>query len=551
VDRLACIDVPALPLQLLLRVHPQWVGRPVAVVDEDVPQGMVLWHDETARQAGIRRGLRYAAALGLCSELRAGVVDAKTIAVCVASWMERLRRFTPGVEPCSDEPGVFWLDGRGLRGHYRTPRAWVEALGRESVTAGWTASIVCGFDKFATYAVAKALAGRDGAAAKGVSGSEADRAGSARVVFATPQDETAALQRVPLDRVGLGPGARDTLAKLGVRTVGAFVRLPAAGLLRRFDRATYRLHRMATGQFALPPQAEQEIEPVCAEADLDPPELDIERLTFRIKQMLDPLLDRLEREGRALATLELQIGFDGVGAARGSPAVAHLIRPAAPTLDAVQLLGLVRLWLEATPLPSGVAALVLAVEPTPARHEQLSLFVDKPKRDRVAAARAFARLRAALGDDAVGRVRLTDGHLPEARFAWERIDRLATAALEPRRDLGREVVAGNVELGRVGGGGGTNLVRERVAGSTVLVRRVYTRPLPLPSRPPQEPDGWLLCGLDQGPVARFTGPYVVSGAWWRNEIHREYYVAEMRQGDLLWVYYDRPRRQWFLQGLVE
>jgi len=25
----------------------------------------------------------------------------------------------------------------------------------------------------------------------------------------------------------------------------------------------------------------------------------------------------------------------------------------------------------------------------------------------------------------------------------------------------------------------------------------------------------------------------------------------MRQGDLLWVYYDRRRRQWFLQGIVE
>ncbi len=527
-DRLACIDVPAVPLQLLLRAHPQWVGHPVAVVDEDVPQGMVLWHDETARQAGIRRGLRYAAALGLCSELRAGVVDAKTIAVCVAGWLERLRRFTPGVESCSDEPGVFWLDGRGLRGHYRTPRAWVDALGQESLAAGWTASIVCGFDKFATYAVAKSLASREGAGRKSASGESASR-GGARVVFATPQDETVALQRVPLDRVGLDPRARDTLGKLGVRTVGEFVRLPAAGLLRRFDGATYRLHRMATGQFALPPQAEQEVEPVCAEADLDPPELDVERLTFRIKQMLDPLLDRLEREGRALATLELQIGFDGVGPVRGRPAVAHVIRPAAPTLDAVQLLGLVRLWLDATLLPSGVVALVLAVEPTVARHEQLSLFVAKPKRDRLAAARAFARLRAALGDDAVGRVRLTDGHLPEARFTWERIDRLAEAALQPRDDL----------------------VRERGVDTTVLVRRLYTRPLPLPSRPPQEPDGWLLCGLDHGPVARFVGPYVVSGAWWRSEIHREYYVAEMRQGDLLWVYYDRRRRQWFLQGIVE
>jgi protein ImuB len=34
-------------------------------------------------------------------------------------------------------------------------------------------------------------------------------------------------------------------------------------------------------------------------------------------------------------------------------------------------------------------------------------------------------------------------------------------------------------------------------------------------------------------------------------VHREYYFAETRKGDLLWMYYDRPRRRWFLQGRVE
>ena len=31
-ERLACVDVPALPLQLLLRRYPDWCGRPAAVV---------------------------------------------------------------------------------------------------------------------------------------------------------------------------------------------------------------------------------------------------------------------------------------------------------------------------------------------------------------------------------------------------------------------------------------------------------------------------------------------------------------------------------------
>jgi protein ImuB len=84
-----------------------------------------------------------------------------------------------------------------------------------------------------------------------------------------------------------------------------------------------------------------------------------------------------------------------------------------------------------------------------------------------------------------------------------------------------------------------------------MVRRVYGRPMPLPARPRHEPDGWMLRGLEQGPVVRVFGPYVVSGGWWHRTVHREYHFAETRTGEMLWVYYDRPRRRWFLQGRVE
>ena len=61
----------------------------------------------------------------------------------------------------------------------------------------------------------------------------------------------------------------------------------------------------------------------------------------------------------------------------------------------------------------------------------------------------------------------------------------------------------------------------------------------------------MLRGLEQGPVSQVHGPYVVSGGWWTRHVHREYHFAETRGGELLWVYYDRVRRRWFLQGRVE
>jgi protein ImuB len=197
------------------------------------------------------------------------------------------------------------------------------------------------------------------------------------------------------------------------------------------------------------------------------------------------------------------------------------LRPAAPTLDAARLLELVRLRLEAQRrLPDGVVEVVLHAESTKATREQLGLFAERPRRDPAAANRALARIRAELGDDAVVRARLVDGHVPEARFTWENLDGVAAP-------------------------------RPPEADRSTLVRRIYAQPVPLPARARHEPDGWMLRGLEHGPVVRVLGPYVVSGEWWSEPVHRDYHFVETQKGDVLWIYYDRPQRRWFLQGRVE
>ena len=156
-----------------------------------------------------------------------------------------------------------------------------------------------------------------------------------------------------------------------------------------------------------------------------------------------------------------------------------------------------------------------------ATREQLRLFAEQPKRDLDAANRALARLRAEFGDRAVVRATLKDGHLPEARFAWEPLDGIKLA------------------------------VPNRAAPPTV-VRRITAKPIMLPGIPTHtHEDGWLLLGPKYGSVDRLIGPYTLSGGWWNREIQRDYYYAETRRGDLLWIYYDRIRRRWFLQGSIE
>ncbi len=515
-DRTACIDLPAFPLQLLLRKHPDWREHPAAVVAADTPQGTILWINEAARAAGISTGMRYAAGLSLAAGLRAGVVTQSDLDGEIAQLTELLRRFTPFVEPGRDEPGVFWLDAKGLERLFGSLTEWASSLHAEVVRAGFTTSLVVGFDRFAVYVVAKGIGDTSLFRSKAVSGELCKKKGSVpySVVFDTPEIERAAAREVRLDRLALPTQARDTLLKLGITTVGLFVDLPLDGVSVRFGPDVRRLHRLASGALTEPLVPEHPVIPATRRLILDDPELDALRIVARIEEALGPMLDEIAAKGRALAELQIAFRFERLG--------EHLesIQPAAPTLVPKILLELIRLRLQAVrKLPDGVMEIVLVAREVAAVEKQHQLFGVKKRRDLEAGARALARVKAALGDDAVVRAEPRDAHLPEARFAWAPVTSLPEA-------------------------------KPRTVDEPRLIRRLFTTPVPLPPRERHEPDGWLLRGLAQGPVVKVNGPYIVSGHWWRQPIFRDYHFAETKNGQNLWVFFDRGKNRWYLQGEV-
>jgi protein ImuB len=81
---------------------------------------------------------------------------------------------------------------------------------------------------------------------------------------------------------------------------------------------------------------------------------------------------------------------------------------------------------------------------------------------------------------------------------------------------------------------------------------VLEKPRRLPPVPRHlRDDGWIPFDVAAGSVVKLHGPYVVSGGWWQKEQQREYHYAQTRRGDLLWIYFDRVERRWFLQGWLE
>ena len=83
-----------------------------------------------------------------------------------------------------------------------------------------------------------------------------------------------------------------------------------------------------------------------------------------------------------------------------------------------------------------------------------------------------------------------------------------------------------------------------------LQRRLLARPRPLSTDEEGRP-------RPMGEhTARLFGPHRTSGGWWgraaeKHVVERDYYYAETDRGALYWVFFDRVRSAWFLQGYVD
>jgi protein ImuB len=496
-SRLACVDLTAFPLQLLLAREPAFAGHPTVVVDRDEPQGKVLWVNERARRLRVQPGRRYAESLSLAPGLRAGVVDEAEVEAGVATVLSALLRFSPSVEPVVASPGVFLVDATGLERLFPSFDDWATQVITALRACALVGVVVVGFRRFAVRAVARDV-------------------GPQLRILADRDAELRASDRVRLERLDIPLRLRDALARLGVDTVGDLRRLPVGGLMERFGAEAHRLHQDVLGandDTGLRPRVD--LPPVTYRYERDPedPRLNTESLVLLTCRGLESVCAELARRGEALGGVEVRIPIDGA-----APWVTR-VEPAEPTLDVTHLGQLVRLRLERATLcgePEGVELAAVGVR---ASRTQLSLFVEAPKRDPAAAGRALARVRADLGDEAVGRFVLRAGHLPEARSRF-----VPTLRFDPPQP--------------------------RLDARHCLVRRLLSRPIPVPGRR-AGPDGWMPLGLEAGPAQSVRGPYIVSGGWWVREQVREYHFVELRRGDVLWMFYDRVRSRWFLQGGVE
>jgi protein ImuB len=424
---------------------------------------------------------------------------------------KRLLAFSPRIEQV---PGrlAFWLDADGVTPLYPSLFKWTEAVLSETVKIGFRrAAAVSGFTKFGTAAISRTVEGS--------------------IVFNRLEDERASVAKIPLQYFELSPKTLRCLLRLDICTLGDLIRFPQGELFARFGDEVRRLRENAKAILWDPLQPIAEEAPIIASRELDHPEHDTARLAFIARRLILSLVEKARLRHFAVLEIVLSLSLDH------APPLCESIKPWEPTLDDVQLTELVRLRLEGLHLSAGVTGVSMKAVTSSIAKEQLELFAQKPRRDKAAADRALARVRAELGEDAVVKASLRDGHLPEACFAFVPV----TGATHGATHGGRRVRSKN-ETRPVA------LDSDRVR---CLVRRIYTKPIPLQARPVVGPGGCHFLGMGDDPAVDLEGPYIISGGWWNNEIHREYYFATAKTGRVLWVYFDRCRRCWFLHGEVE
>ena len=624
-SRPACVDVPALPLQLLLRRHPEWRERPAAVTSGDSAgrssksgaRDPIVWVNRRAVRQGVRPGMTPAAAAAVCADLRIGRVLPAEIEAATSELAERLYRWSPVVESATalrpslagfGAVGSFWLRASGLSTLFGPLPDWVASVRNDLAALGFRSSVAVGFSRFGAFAAARARFG-------------------ARI-FEDPEEEREAAGQAPLVRFGLSDRTLTGLEQLGIRSLRDLLRLSGKGLGDRYGEEARQLHRLASGEIeVLASCVFRPDPPLERRTRFDPPETESERLLFSVKRLLDEILDELRREGLAVLDLSYEMRRED------GRVTAASVLPTAPSLDGLRLLSLLRLRLEAdsraarsapessalessalesSALESsdgsagesaeespGVTAFVLRARAGLAASEPQNRFAfggsdpgtrgNTIRRDRKQGAEALASIRAEFGEGSLVRIETREAHLPRARFRCEPISpaaALIAPLVAPPVAPPASFLAGTVRSRppEESPGFATSAPDLPEAGDLpietlpspspsrrrpTLVRRIYDRPLPLPlprstgrpsrigreNRDRNDPETWLLRTTERGPIRSFAGPYRIDGGWWRRlsgrPFARDYYFVRLQRGEVCWIFYDRERRSWFLEGRVE
>ena len=475
-----------LPHYVLESLRPD-TSAPVAVVDLERGAKVVCDCDAQAAAAGVVPGMALNSALALQPGLRVVPREPRRERALLEAMATAALDFTPRVN--LEPPDAVLLEVRGSLRLFGDARRLCELVRQRLQSCGFAPCLALTPAALASLWFARA-------------GEE--------VALRRPDALAARLAPLPLAVTRWPERALQSLATMGVRTVGECLRLPRDGFARRFEpRMRLELDR-ALGHAHDPRAAFVAVARFVARRDLEPEVTDTDRLQRACEPLLEDLCAFLRGRGAAVDALEFRLLH------REAPATRLRLRFAEPVGSVARITSVLRERLARTGLCEPVRTVRLRSGPlVEARAAATDLFA-RDCRGGAAVPRLVERLQARLGTEAVHGLRLVPEHRPEKSG-----DILLFAS-----DAG--AAAGFAKAG------------ECPQSSRPVWLLAEPQPLEGGARPRYEG----LLEIEEGPER------IESGWWDGRDVRRDYYVARTPAGTRLWIF--RERRApggWFLHGV--
>jgi protein ImuB len=478
-------------------------GRPPVVIADLERNGKVVRAcDERAATAGVRAGMAINSALALLPSLHTLARDTRRERQLLEAIARRGLNYTPRVS--LEPPDGVLFEVRGSLRLFGGARRLCELLQADLIeTTGATVRFAITPTPLASLWLAR----------------QAETAHA--VLVRRPEELPSRLAALPLACTRWPERSQQALGTMGVRTIGACLRLPRDGFARRFGAALLTMLDRATGRLPEPRAAFAAREKFATRRDLEPETGDTERLGRALQPLLAELCGYLRERGRAVQAIEVQLRHRDAATTRVR---LRFMQPMGAQPQ--RIAELLRERLARVALPQPVCAVRLVSGPlVEMTAVPVELFADDRRESGANVPQLVERLRARLGVTAVHGLACVPEHRPEA--AWRAIEpALQTAAGHGNQQGRREASA----------------VRETAGTSAHQAGLNGMRPL------------WLL-DEPQCCTSRLEfedGPECIESGWWDgHDIARDYYVARNAQGMRLWVFRNRRSADahgWFIHG---
>ncbi len=461
------LHFPALSLEIFSRGMA--IARPLAVFEKQGNRSWVKICNNAASASGVHPGMAVSAAQVLADGLvvRARNLDAEQESLSgIAAWAGR---FTPAVS-LQPPDGLLLEIESCLRLHHGLDNLlWQIRSGLNEL--GYACTVACAPTPRGAWLLA--LAGEEA------------------IIHKAAQLEKA-LGMLPVRLLDQLPVALAGLEMIGAHTMADCLRLPRAGMARRFGPGLLDELDRALGK--LPEAREFFVPPPSFERRLELPALvhEAEALLFAARRLLPELEGYLNLRQAGVQEFELVCCHEEMA---DTVLKLGFVKPTR-SLERMQLL--LRETLANTRLAAPVHSIMLnARRILPLALSNSDLFRESAEAEE--GNLLLERLRIRLGKEAVFGISPAADHRPER--AW------------------RQCEAGH-----------------DAASSTTLPRPLWLLPRP------------VHCKKNRLVVQ--SGPERIESGWWDGmDTRRDYYVAQDGNGSRLWVYCDRRSGRWFVHGL--